>query len=130
MSGHHRPRLLLDFDGVLHTYTGWNGGQLESPLTKARHACMLLAEQFELVCFTARANSPEGQALVEAWLARWGFPIKRVTAMKEAAVLCVDDRAICFEGEWNDTLLARIRAFHPYWEPRAAVLEEHNNESG
>lgn len=110
----YKKRLLIDFDAVLHRYTGWKGpDQFDEPLPMARKAMHLLHEEggFELVCFTTRDS--EG---VEKWLRRHGFPPMRVTSIKEPAFLQIDDRAILFEGEWTDDLLKRIRDFHPYWE--------------
>lgn len=110
----YRKTLLIDFDGVLHSYTGWKGPaeqELGPPIDKARHAILLLAKEFRIVCFTTRPAE-----LVELWLRRHGFPAMKVTNYKEAAFLIIDDRAICFDGTWNDALLERIRNFKTHWE--------------
>lgn len=118
----YKQTLALDFDGVLHNYTGWNGGVLGEPLTNARHACKLLARHFKLVCFTARENTGE----VADWLRRHGFPLMEVTREKGPYFLLVDDRALLFEGLWTDALLNRILHFQPYWHAQqsASLPEE------
>lgn len=112
----NKKRLLVDFDGVLHRYTGWKGGILGEPIAGARHAMHLLSREFELVCFTTRADRPDMKGWVEEWLRRYGFPHMRVTCVKEPAHLTLDDRALHFGGVWTDALLTQIRNFRPYWE--------------
>lgn len=107
----YKQRILLDFDGVLHDYHGWNGGVIGEPLPRARGACFILERHYELVVFTSRENHEE----ILAALKRWGFPKMRVTNLKEPAFLQIDDRALCFT-EWTDELLAAIQAFRPHWQ--------------
>lgn len=107
-----KKTLLVDFDGVLAQYSGWKGPEeLGPPLTKARSAMHLLAKDYTLVCFTTR--DPQ---YVEPWLKRHGFPHMRVTNRKDPAYLQIDDRAICFQGEWTNELLEQIKHFRPWWE--------------
>lgn len=107
-----KPTLLIDFDGVLHDYKGWNGEQpTGGPIPRARAAMCNLETQYTLVCFTTR---PYG--FVKAWLLNHGFPTMRITNIKEPAVLILDDRAMTFTGEWNNELLERIKSFKAYWE--------------
>lgn len=109
-------RVLVDFDGVLAQYDGWKGPQhLGDPILGAQEAMQVLAENFELVCFTTR--DPES---VEEWLKRNSFPVMQVTDTKLPAVVLIDDRVIEFRGEWSVQLLDRISNFRTYWEPGAA----------
>lgn len=108
-----KPTLLLDFDGVLHDYKGWEGPEerfLHPPIEGARHACLLLARDFRLVCFTTRPRE-----MVEKWLRAWGFPQMMVTDRKLPAAVLLDDRALTFTGTWTDDLLSQIRNFQPHW---------------
>ncbi len=112
-----KKTLLIDFDGVMSAYTGWKGlTELDPPLDKARKAMILLARTYKLVCFTTRAI--ETTTHIEAWLRKYGFPDMEVTAQKKPCHLLIDDRAICFRGEWTDELIQQIKDFKTYWEPR------------
>lgn len=112
----YRKTILLDFDGVLHHYTGWNEGRLNKPLPGARKACLLLARKYRLVCFTTRATNPELMEGVLQWLRQWGFPEMRVTAIKEPSFVQIDDRSIPFTGQWSDEFLQQVDNFRTYWE--------------
>lgn len=107
-----RQTILIDFDGVLHNYKGWQGPKapLGKPIEKARASCFILAKNYRLVCFTTRPKD-----VVEPWLRLHGFPEMKVTNIKEPAFLIVDDRAITFPGTWTDELLSRITSFSPHW---------------
>lgn len=107
-----KPTLLVDFDGVLHDYKGWNGNEpTGEPIPQSRAAMCALESTHRLICFTTRPIE-----FVEPWLKRYGFPPMKITNIKEPAVLIIDDRAITFTGIWNNELLARIKSFQAYWE--------------
>lgn len=108
-----RKALLVDFDGTIAQFDGeWKGLEwLGEPIARARHAMLLLARDYRLVCFTTRPAE-----LVEPWLSRWGFPKMKVSNLKEPAHLLVDDRVLQFQGEWTDELLEQIREFKPHWQ--------------
>lgn len=115
-----RQTLLIDFDGVLHDYKGWNGPEaVNGPINKARAAMHSLASTYNLVCFSTR-----DKVVIERWLRHYGFPEMRVTNHKEPAFLIIDDRAITFTGEWNDELLKKIQSFKTHWEV-AATSSDH-----
>lgn len=108
----NKKTILLDFDGVLASYTGWKGeGVLGEPIPKAREACWILNKYFKLVCFTTRRADD-----VKPWLKLHGFPIDHVTNLKVPAFLQVDDRSLLFQGEWTDDLVAAIKDFKPWWQ--------------
>lgn len=112
-----KQKLLIDFDGVLYRYEGWEKSNvLGKAVEGARGALYLLSDKYQLVCFTSRTNTEE----VQAWLRRHGFPEMRVTHVKEPAHLIIDDRTICFEGSWTDELIKRITSFRPYWQALSA----------
>jgi hypothetical protein len=102
----------LDFDGVLHSYSGWNGElPTGDPIEGALSACQELAKRFNLIVFTTR--KPE---LVEEWLAKHGFDMfSGITNSKPEWLVLVDDRCIRFNGTWTG-LVERIDHFNPYWK--------------
>lgn len=54
---------------------------------------------------------------VEEWLAQHGLAeyVSQVTDRKPAAHVYVDDRALCFEGDFAETL-DQIARFRAHWE--------------
>ncbi len=110
--GKYKKLLLLDFDGVLSEFDGkFEEGIAGKPLPNARKAVFLLLRDYRLKVFTTR--DPK---LVKGWLAEFGFPSLDVTDVKEPCSIHIDDRAICFEGVWNDQLLNQIKQFTPWWK--------------
>lgn len=103
------PRVLVDFDGVIHGYShGWlDGSTYDPPKPGAAQALAEMEDDgYEVVVFSTR-----DQAAIEAYLQQWGFPAYRVTNVKEAAVAQIDDRAIRFEN-WTQSL-ADLRRLYP-----------------
>lgn len=108
------PRIALDFDGVLHRYTGWNGPvPTGEPIPGALEACVELMKKFQLVIFTTRDAEK-----TSFWLRKHGFPALEVTNTKPICILLVDDRAVTFDGEWTHQFLDRIKDFRAYWDPK------------
>lgn len=106
------PRIALDFDGVLHAYTGWNGPvPTGKPIEGALDACVELMKKFEVIIFTTRDAEK-----TSFWLRKHGFPALKVTNTKPICILLVDDRAVTFHGEWTPELLHRIKGFRAYWD--------------
>lgn len=98
----YKPRLLVDFDGVLHAYSrGWaDGTAYDGPIQGAKEALAgLAADGYEIVIFSTR----EATQIVE-WLDGHDFPAYRVTNVKEPAVAQIDDRAVRFI-DWSQALI-------------------------
>jgi hypothetical protein len=125
-----KPILLVDFDGVIHSYTsGWKGaGTVSDPPTPGAFAFLLRAAQdFDVQIYSSRSKEPAGIEAMKAWFAVWDkilaqsvyylikdnvikFPVE-----KPAAFLTLDDRCICFTGQWPD--MADMLNFKP-WNKR------------
>jgi len=112
------PIVCVDLNGVLDSYTGWRGPEhFDPPRTGAREFLESLAARgFDIVVFTTR--HPDG---VWEWLERFGLrPLVRdVTDRKPPAHVFVDDRAVCFRGDFAQTLRA-IDTFAAHWEVPSA----------
>lgn len=104
------PRLLLDFDGVVHRYSkGWHDGTAyDEPMPGAYDGLLTLTERgYEVVIFSTR---PAEQ--IVAWLEKWEFPVYRVTNVKEPAIAIIDDRAV-HHVDWVGTLSELARRYPP-----------------
>jgi len=105
--------LCIDFDGVIHKYTGWNNGQLNpDAIEGAKEAIDQLKNKYKIVIFSTRASDkynrkPTSKELIEnmkQWLNQHNIHYDDITAEKIGAVAYIDDRAIRFEQNWNDIL--------------------------
>lgn len=102
----------IDLDGVLHQYQGWQGVEhFDPPYPGAENFLKRLrAEGYSPVVFSTRPPD-----LVKAWLQAhklWGL-VDGVTSTKPPAVAYVDDRAIRFNGDYDQVL--EDLALSPWW---------------
>lgn len=127
-----KPTLCIDFDGVLHAYTsGWKGANVipDPPTDGAMRFLHDAADHFTLAVFSSRSHQPGGKAAMQKWLTGyfrdyWSADRTRADDIlaeiqwpveKPAAFLSIDDRAMCFNGEWPDPKL--LLHFKP-WNKR------------
>lgn len=108
--GIERPRrtICLDFDGVLHSYrSGWCGAEIipDPPIHGTKQAVERLRTQFRVVVHSARSHSEEGRRAIQAWLEKHGIVVDEVCEHKPPAYLYVDDRAVRFQGNWDDVMI-------------------------
>jgi phosphoglycolate phosphatase-like HAD superfamily hydrolase len=108
------PIVCVDLNGVLDDYGGWRGpDHFDPPRAGARDfLAALRARGLRVVIFTSRYPDD-----VWAWLKahRLDDLVSDVTDRKPAAHVFVDDRAVCFKGDFDDTL-RQIDAFSAHWE--------------
>ena len=110
-----KPTLAIDFDGVLHSYSGWTGSnKLSEPVPGAVEFCRRAVERFHLVVYSARALDPDQRVQLGIWLSQHGFPAMYITAQKPPALVYLDDRAWRFDGQWPD--VEALVAFRAWWE--------------
>jgi hypothetical protein len=113
-----RPIVCVDLNGVLDAYTGWRGpDHWDPPRAGAEEFLRALNERgYRVVVFTTR-YAPQA----EGWLAAYGLSryVAEVTDRKLAAHVFVDDRAVCFQGDFAATL-AQVVRFAAHWEAPAA----------
>lgn len=104
----------MDLNGVLDAYAGWQGADHFDPPRAGARAFLaaLRGRGFRIVIFTTR-YAPD----VRAWLDAnaLGDLVDDVTDRKPAAHVFVDDRAVCFRGDFNATL-RDIDTFSAHWE--------------
>jgi hypothetical protein len=103
----------VDFNGVLDEYQGWRGpAHFDGPRAGAREFLEELTERgYAVFVFTTR-YAPD----VWRWLRDNGLDhlVSDVTDRKPAAHVFVDDRAVCFRGDFASTL-AQIDDFAAHW---------------
>ena len=122
MAGREKPILLLDFDGVIHSYkSGWQGATIitDPPVPGFWDWAVQAAEHFDLQIYSARSSAPGGIEAMAGWLVdnkpshikgvSFGLP-----TTKPAAFLTIDDRAITFEGDWSSLGVERLLQFQPW----------------
>ena len=135
-----KPILCVDFDGVIHSYTSpWvdEATILDPPVPGALKWLWKAIEWFDVQIYSSRSKNPEGIAAMKDWLQihaihHWGdidFAREFVGALsfptqKPAAFLTIDDRAIAFEGDWNELNPADLLDFKPWnkREPLGAAI--------
>jgi hypothetical protein len=109
-----RPIVCVDLNGVLDDYQGWQGEEhWDPPRAGAREFLReLTCAGYDVVVLTTRWHDD-----ARAWLERHGLLefVREVTDRKPAAHVFVDDRALCFQGDF-DTTLREIRTFTAHWE--------------
>jgi phosphoglycolate phosphatase-like HAD superfamily hydrolase len=104
----------VDLDGVLNLYDGWKGADYFHPPhpRAAEFLRALVARNYRVIVFTIR-----WAAHVEEWLDRHGLKIyvETVTNQKPVAHVYLDDRAVCFRGDFDEALRT-IEGFRAHWE--------------
>ncbi len=150
-----KPILNIDFDGVIHSYaSGWKGaGNIpDAPVPGAIPWLLrMLDAGFEVAIFSSRSKNPLGRRAMKQWLAKeianhwmgggrelsfaececWGDATgiyRRFSWpwFKPPALMTIDDRALTFNGDWNDPAYSpeAIRAFKP-WNKTPQKIEPH-----
>ena len=119
-----RPILCIDFDGVIHSYEhGWQDGSIYGTVVPGFFQWAVEAQKyFRLAIYSSRSAEPHGRLMMGSWLAdqlrAWGGPPIQfeMVAEKPPAWLTIDDRAICFTGDWADPRLSHwaLMAFRPW----------------
>lgn len=103
-----KPTVILDFDGVIHSYTsGWKGADIipDPPVKGAFEFINELLNQASVVIFSSRSNQKDGISAIKSWFKKHNF--KNIDNLsfpdyKPPAIVSLDDRAICFSGVFPD----------------------------
>jgi hypothetical protein len=130
-----KPILCVDFDGVIHSYTSkWAGATVISdPPVKGALAWLWKAtEWFDVQVYSSRSKDTLGRDAMQKWMVEFsekefgeGHPMRdrrrtypiTFAHEKPAAFLTIDDRAICFEGDWGELDPCEMLGFKP-WNKR------------
>lgn len=109
----HKRKILIDLDGVLNQYGNDNFDENYIPELRygAKEFIKLLYTNFELYLFTSRNLLLASKWLINNDLDKY---FKDVTNIKIPSFLYIDDRVICFNGNFHQ-MLEEIDRFKPYW---------------
>lgn len=108
-----RKTICLDFDGVIHSYrSGWKGESVitDPPIHRVDEAIAHLRKNYRVVVHSARCCSEEGCQAIRDWLNHHNIVVDEVCMFKPPAFVYVDDRAVAFTGDWDETILT-IQSF-------------------
>lgn len=106
-----KKRILIDLDGVLNVYTKYEPDFIPPPRDGVKEFLGELNKEYEVVLFTTRNLLQAVSWLKENELDKY---FSDVTNIKLPAVLHVDDRTICFMGDFKEAL-NKIKSFKVYW---------------
>lgn len=129
-----KPIICVDFDGVIHSYErGWQDGEIYGNATPGFFAWAIEAvKTFDLCVYSSRSKTLEGKSAMQQAIGKWSIDAihnGEVSAdfvwpelydhltfsdVKPPAFLTIDDRAICFTGDWAALDPATLLAFKPW----------------
>ena len=108
-----RKTILIDLDGVLNNYKGnFDINQIPEIKVGARNFLDKLSKSFDIKLFTTR-----NKILAAKWIISHGLDkiITDITDRKELCYLYIDDRCLCFNGDYNN-LINQIVGFKPWYK--------------
>jgi hypothetical protein len=127
-----KPTLCVDWDGVVHSYTsGWKGAAVipDPPVPGALEWLYRASKLFNVVIYSTRSKDPEAIMAMRIWLGYHAHAsLPELQAFELLAVVCfayekppafltIDDRAICFDGDWSKLEPEKLLDFKP-WNQR------------
>jgi hypothetical protein len=111
---HGKPILLLDFDGCIHSYSsGWKGvDKIPDPPVPFIWLWLEAAlAYFEIHVYSSRSTELAGIFAMREYIRKHAGPNSTIatrvyfTDKKSRAFITIDDRCVCFNGNWNDPQL-------------------------
>ena len=108
-----KKTILIDLDGVLNQYNGtFNENIIPEIKDGAIEFIQNLHQNYTIKVFTTRNKILTAKWLVKNNLDKY---ISDITDIKEPAFLHIDDRCICFDGNFNNTI-NQIQNFKPWYK--------------
>lgn len=110
----YKKKILIDLDGVLNQYGKEPFDENYIPEIKkgAKEFVEELSKNADLYLFTSRNLILSAKWLFENKLDKY---FKDITNVKLPSYLYIDDRCICFKGEYEQTL-QEVNQFKVYWK--------------
>ena len=110
----YKKKILIDLDGVLNQYGDRAFDENNIPKIKqgAKEFLEELSKSAELYLFTTRNLMLSAKWLINNNIDSY---FKDITNIKLPSYLYIDDRCICFKGDYENTL-KEIRKFKVHWD--------------
>ena len=108
-----KKTIAIDLDGVLDEYTGkYDVNKIPDIRNGAKDFIIELSKDYKLILFTTRDSK-----LAKEWLIKNNIDkyFSDITNTKPLAYIYLDDRALKFDGNYDDTLNA-IKNYKVYWK--------------
>ena len=124
-----KPTICIDFDGVIHSYEhGWRSGEIYGTATKGFFDwAQEMTKHFDIVIYSSRSKDIDTRGEMYRWMQmEWNkwmrasqnttlhFDDFRFAHEKPSAFMTIDDRCICFDGDWGKITAERIFNFKPW----------------
>lgn len=152
----YKKLLVLDFDGVIHSYTSkWVDAYTipDPPVVGAFDFIIQALEYFDVAVYSSRSSAPskilesgapgtvvDGVSAMQDWFTVKGMPLEILKQLKfpkekPPAFLTIDDRVMLFEGLWpNPVELLEFTPWnkkHPQEAPKYMIdltvpIEQHD----
>lgn len=126
-----KPILVLDFDGVCHSYTsGWQGAAVipDPPVPGMWEALREYQTHFEVNILSSRTHQDGGKPAMIAWFYNHCPPdcidVARALQFpddKPPALITIDDRGWTFVGVWPS--LESLKRFRPWYHREHKAAE-------
>lgn len=114
-----KPTVVFDFDGVINSYkSGWQGEDFipDEPVEGIKEEiCEIKKAGYVVAVVSTRCATEKGMTAVKNYLSKHGIKVDIVSKEKPPAVVYIDDRAICFDGNTKG-LLQKIKKFKSWVE--------------
>ena len=100
-----RRVVCVDFDGVIYSNMKYQGTTMLNglPVDGVIEALKELSSHSRVIINSSRFEVDEGMEVVRRWMIRHGMNYE-LSKHKPTADIYIDDRAICFNGVWSETL--------------------------
>lgn len=108
-----KKTVLIDLDGVLNNYNGnFDEEFIPEIRNGAKEFLQSLYQNYTIKLFTTR-----NRLLTAKWLTQNNIDkyIQDITNVKEPAFLYIDDRCVCFDGDFANTF-NQIQNFKPWYK--------------
>lgn len=128
-----KPTICIDFDGVIHSYEhGWRNGEIYGTVTLGFFPwVMKMKDRFTLVIYSSRSKDIDMRGAMYRWLqeqlSAWQYVMRSTNEEatihiddftfaheKPSAFMSIDDRCICFDGDWSKITAESIFNFKPW----------------
>ncbi len=124
-----KPIICIDFDGVIHSYEhGWRNGEIYGTVTKGFFEwAQVMKDHFTLVVYSSRSKDIDDRGNMYRWFRdRWNEWMRASQGVtlhiddfifaheKPSAFITIDDRCICFDGDWSKITAESIFNFKPW----------------